>query len=188
MAFSRIYFYRVKTFVVAFVDESILFHVTACHSSSPRLFQSFLMSPRYYFNSLSQIYTARTILSAFASEFYYRAFVIVFIRIMKIELRAYLVCSADPPLLRRISWRHYPRFRRRRGKTTAKVGPPWTRPTTRSLAKRQDHCRYSCCHWSPCWVFQIRVNWPCFVAMCLSHCCRSLSYSFWNWRNKSLLW
>lgn len=27
MAFSRIYFYRVKTFVVAFVDESILFQV-----------------------------------------------------------------------------------------------------------------------------------------------------------------
>ncbi|KYN41907.1 hypothetical protein ALC56_03666 [Trachymyrmex septentrionalis] len=35
MAFSRIYFYRVKTFVVAFVDESILFQVH--HSLPPSL-------------------------------------------------------------------------------------------------------------------------------------------------------
>lgn len=33
MAFSRIYFYRVKTFVVAFVDESILFQVRHCLST-----------------------------------------------------------------------------------------------------------------------------------------------------------
>lgn len=46
MAFSRIYFYRVKTFVVAFVDESILFQVPLApyRFSLPCSFQSFLMS------------------------------------------------------------------------------------------------------------------------------------------------
>lgn len=65
MAFTRIYFYTVKTFVVAFVDESILFQVPPLLSSFV-FFQSSPTSRPHYFNFPPRIYVysgsgARTI-------------------------------------------------------------------------------------------------------------------------------